>query len=81
MDTKLTIKLDKNVVERAKKYAIEHKISLSRMIQSYLDSVTRENLKEPEITSLVESLSGVIHLNPETDVKKEYQDFLIKKYQ
>jgi hypothetical protein len=33
-----------------------------------------------EITPLVESLSGVIRLDQENDVKKEYADHLAKKH-
>ena len=36
MDTKLTLKLDKTVIEKAKEYAESHQKSLSRMIESYL---------------------------------------------
>ncbi len=36
MDTKLTLKLDKLVIDKAKEYASSHKRSLSRMIESYL---------------------------------------------
>ena len=42
MKTKLTLKLNENVIERAKIYAKNHKISLSKMIENYLDSVTKE---------------------------------------
>ena len=45
MNTKLTIKLDDEVISRAKKYAKHRKTSLSRMIESYLDSVTKPNSK------------------------------------
>ena len=39
MDTKLTLKLDKFVVEGAKEYASSHNKSLSRLIESYLKSL------------------------------------------
>ena len=82
METKLTLRLDENVIERAKIYARNHKISLSKMIESYLDSVTRQK-KEGEktsITPLVESLSGVIELPADYDYKKEYRNYLEEKY-
>ena len=41
MGTKLTLRLNDNVIERAKIYARNHKVSLSKMIESYLDSVTK----------------------------------------
>ncbi|MCX6327314.1 MAG: DUF6364 family protein [Bacteroidia bacterium] len=46
MDTKLTIKFDDDVITRAKRYAKHRKKSLSRMIESYLDSVTKPNSKK-----------------------------------
>ncbi|RDC65762.1 hypothetical protein AHMF7616_04392 [Adhaeribacter pallidiroseus] len=42
MDTKLTLVLDKNIIERAKSYASTKKTSLSKLIETYLDRVTAE---------------------------------------
>jgi macrodomain Ter protein organizer (MatP/YcbG family) len=80
MDTKLTIKLDDDVITRAKTYAKRRKTSLSKMIESYLDSVTKPESKGIEITPLVKSLSGVITLTDDYDYKKDRTDYLIKKY-
>jgi hypothetical protein len=83
MDTKLTLRLNDSVIERAKIYARSHKISLSKMIESYLDSLTKQNeeeKKEASITPLVESLSGVIDLPADFDYKKEYRSYLDEKY-
>jgi hypothetical protein len=81
METKLTLRLNDDVIERAKIYARNHKVSLSKMIESYLDSVTRQTKeKKTSITPLVESLSGVIDLPADFDYKKEYGDFLAEKY-
>jgi len=82
METKLTLRLNDEVIRKAKIYAQNHKISLSKMIESYLDSITRqpENDKQHSISPLVESLSGVINLPADFDYKKEYRDFLEEKY-
>ena len=80
MDIKLTIKLDDDVITRAKTYAKRRKTSLSKMIESYLDSVTKPESKGIEITPLVKSLSGVITLKDDYDYKKDRTDYLIKKY-
>jgi predicted HicB family RNase H-like nuclease len=40
MDSKLTLKLNDSVIAKAKQYAKEHNISLSRMIENYLTSIT-----------------------------------------
>ena len=82
MDTKLTLKLDKTVIEKAKEYAESHQKSLSRMIESYLQSLTnQEQTKdEPKISPFVKSMSSGVQIPAELDYKKEYRDFLIKKY-
>jgi hypothetical protein len=80
MNTKLTIKLNDDVITRAKTYAKHRKTSLSKMIESYLDSVTKPESKGIEITPLVKSLSGVITLKDDYDYKKDRTDYLIKKY-
>ncbi|MBS4061909.1 MAG: hypothetical protein KG029_16040 [Bacteroidetes bacterium] len=82
METKLTLRLNDHVIERAKLYARSHNISLSKLIESYLDSVTRQNEteKKTSFTPLVESLIGVIDLPADFDYKKEYHDYLEKKY-
>ena len=82
METKLTLRLNDSVIERAKIYAKSQRISLSKMIESYLDSLTREKERDNKIsiTPLVESLSGVIDLPPDFDYKNDYADYLTKKY-
>ncbi len=77
----MTLRLDKKVIDRAKEYAHLHKISLSAMVETYLDSVTRKKSNEIEITPLVESLSGVIKLPVDFDYKKDYTDYLAGKYE
>jgi len=84
MDTKLTLKLDKSVIERAKKYARSHKRSLSRIIESYLKSlIDRDSLTdndEIQISPFVKSMSTGMHISEGLDYKKEYTDYLREKY-
>lgn len=82
METKLTLRLNHNVIDRAKSYARIHKISLSKMIENYLDSITKQKVKENNttITPLVESLSGVIDLPSDFDYKSDYYNYLENKY-
>ncbi len=82
METKLTLRLNDRVIERAKKYAKKQRTSLSKMIESYLDSLTKDESteQEPEITPLIKSLSGVIDLPDDFDYKKEYRDYITEKY-
>jgi hypothetical protein len=80
MDTKLTLSLDKIIIEQAKTYAKTNKVSLSKLIESYLASLTNKYKSDLEITPLVKSLSGVISLENDVDTKSDYTDFLIEKY-
>lgn len=80
MDTKLTLIADKEIIEKAKQYAKSQKISLSRLIESYLTSLVSKRSEEIEISPLVKSLSGVISLENDFDAKEKYTDFLLEKY-
>ena len=82
MDRKLTLSLNSLVIDRAKQYARDNNVSLSRMIEQYLASLTKpEEEQEESFTPLVDRLVGVIEL-PEADThKSDYADYLLQKYQ
>jgi len=80
MDTKLTLSLDKKVIQEAKKYAKKKNTSLSRLIEGYLQKVSSGERKGPEISPLVKSLSGVLTLPKGYDAKKGYGGHLAAKY-
>lgn len=84
MDSKLTLKLNENVIERAKEYASKKKLSLSRLIENYLDSLTREQNDEFEISPFVKSISTGKSIPDKAEYKElreKHIDFLDKKYQ
>ena len=80
MDKKLTLSLDGRVIESAKTYAKSNNISLSKLIESYLSSLTTQKKSESNITPLVASLSGLITLDEDFDIKESYSEYLIEKY-
>jgi len=84
MDTKLTLKLDKLVIEQAKEYASSQNRSLSRIIESYLKSlINRENLiKEDDIkiSPFVKSMSTGIKIPADLDYKSEILNHLEEKH-
>lgn len=80
MDKKLTLNLNQNIIEKAKTYAKENNISLSKLVESYLNVLTKEKHNQPEITPLVKSLSGVIELPSDYNEKDSYRDYLSEKY-
>ena len=80
MDKKLTLSLKADVIEAAKRYARSNEVSLSKLIESYLSSLTGKESEKTEITPLVKSLSGVISIQNDFDEKEEYSKYLIEKY-
>lgn len=80
MNTKLTLKLDDAVIERAKTYARDKNTSVSNLVENYLNLITSPKNEEGAVTPLVKSLSGLIDLPVNYDYKKNYKDHLTKKY-
>ena len=81
MDTKLTLKLDQRIIEKAKDYASNKKMSLSQIVEAYLQSLTSEDYtSEFEISPFVKSISNGTEIPSDLDYKKEYSDHLIEKY-
>lgn len=84
MDAKLTIKLNKNVINKAKDYASIQKRSLSRIIESYLNSLVSHTNSVPEdeiqISEFIKSMSSGVQIPIDIDTKKEYSDYLSKKH-
>jgi hypothetical protein len=80
METKLTLRLKKKVIEQAKRYAVDHETSLSKLIENYLSAITNESKSVEKISPLVESLTGVIQLSENEDPKERYQKHIEEKY-
>ena len=81
MDAKLTLKLNQEIIEKAKHYASEKKLSLSRLIENYLNSLTSEKSNNDiQISDFVKSMSSGIKLPADFDYKKERANYLEQKY-
>jgi Family of unknown function (DUF6364) len=81
MNTKLTLKLDQEIIEKAKHYASEKKLSLSRIIENYLNSLTSDKTNNDiQISPFVKSLSSGISIPADYDYKKDRADYLDQKY-
>lgn len=78
MSTKLTLNLNKEVIEEAKSYAKHHKTSVSKLVENYLNSLTRASKKKSAVSPLVESLTGIIP--SDYDERKDYRDYIDEKY-
>jgi len=79
-NTKLTLSLNKTVIENAKVYAKSKNISLSQLIEIYLNKVTSNNEIDSDPTPIVDQLSGIIALSNETDYKDIVSNYLAEKH-
>lgn len=81
MDSKLTLKLDKAVIEQAKIYAKKQGVSLSSIVENYLALITnKKKSKEIEISPFVKSISGSVKVPDDFDYKKARDEYLMEKY-
>lgn len=78
MNTKLTLNLDKKVIEEAKVYAKSNSVSLSKLVENYLRSVSQQSKKKSSVSPLVESLTGIIP--NDYNERDDYRDYIDKKY-
>ena len=84
MKSKLTLTLDKDIIEKAKKYAATQERSLSNLVEPYLESlVNREESIDFEkfpISPFVRSMVSGNHLPADFDYKTAYREHLIEKH-
>ena len=80
MNTKLTLSLNKEIIEKAKDYAKKHNVSLSFIIENYLLKIISDFKEKSDVRgSIVNELSGIIKLEGD-DYKDEYTNYLEEKY-
>ena len=80
MNTKLTLLLNKDIIESAKLYAKTKKTSLSVLVENYFKFLAEERTSDTELSPIVQELSGIIKLPIDFNSKTEYTNYLIKKY-
>ncbi|MCB0595523.1 MAG: hypothetical protein H6557_02440 [Lewinellaceae bacterium] len=86
MSTKLTLTVNKNVIEQAKKYAKANGRSLSNIIEEYLKSLIEESSDEKlpedfEISPEIMALWGSVKPIPDSiDYKELLEEELMEKY-
>jgi len=79
MQTKLTLRLDDELINRAKSYAKKSGKSVSQIVAGYFSLLeTEPQMASSEPTPLVQSLKG--SLKDAKVCKKDYQKYLEEKY-
>lgn len=76
MHTKLTLAIERSIIEKAEKYAHKRETSLSDLIESYLSVLTNEEPDVEELTPTVKSLRGSFTLPEKLDYKEELTERL-----
>jgi hypothetical protein len=72
---KLTLSVDSDVAARAKRYAKGRGTSVSRMVEAYLTSVMKPEMRD-EKTPILDSLAGILK---KADIG-DYHKHVSKKY-
>lgn len=77
MSTKITVKVEKEVLRMATEFAKEKGQNLSEMIENYLKSivVSGSKIKPENLSPRVQRLRGIIKL----DTKKDYKEILVEE--
>lgn len=79
MTTKLTLTVEKTIIERAKSYAKKTGRSLSELIESYLENITEENYNS-DLSPKLKKLIGSVKLPEDFDEEKELRSAIEKKH-
>jgi hypothetical protein len=83
MDVKLTLKLQQEVIERAKVFAKNKEMSLSKLVENYLRSLVSpsDSTNEIALTPFVKSLQTGVKLPLDLDYKEVLGNKQEKKHQ
>ena len=79
MNTKLTLTVEKSIIERAKSYAKNTGRSLSELIENYLAKITQEE-STTELSPKLKKIVGVVQLPEDFNEKDELRIALEKKH-
>ena len=79
MVTKLTLTVEKSVIERAKAYAKKTGRSLSEIIENYLSLITQEDTAS-DLSPKLKKIVGVVNLPGDFDDESELRNALEKKH-
>jgi Family of unknown function (DUF6364) len=82
MQTKLTLRMDSDLIEDAKRIAEERNVSLSQMVSDFLRALTKRELSTRlnNLPPKTASLYGALKAGPIIDEVKSYREFLDEKY-
>lgn len=82
MNTKLTLTIEKEIIEVTKEYAKEKGQSLSEIVENYFKLITinRRAIKPEQLSPRIRRLRGIIKASEKLDSKQILTEELSKKY-
>ena len=80
MNSKLTLTIEKSTIEKAKRYAKQSGRSLSNLIETYLENLTRMEASPEEVPEEFKDLFGSVDLTSDMDDKQMIRSILAEKY-
>jgi len=72
---KLTLSVDEQVIERARRYSVRHKTSISQLVTTYLSQL--DSPSDEDFSPLVRRLRGILPRDVELE---DYHRYLEEKY-
>jgi formiminotetrahydrofolate cyclodeaminase len=80
MTSKLTLTIEKSIIDKAKSYAKQTGRSLSELIENYLESITGEIDHVDELSPKLKKIVGAVKLPENFDEEKELRTYLENKH-
>ncbi len=80
MNAKLTLKLNRQIIEDTKRYAQQQGTSLSRLVESYFSKLTRGDRENSKLSGTVAELAGIIRGAEIDDAEDGYAAYLAEKH-
>ncbi len=76
METKLTVRIDDELLQGAKRYAAENDTTLTRLVAAFFERLTQQAPRELDAPH-VRRVTGILSPNAS---EQEYYDYLERKY-
>ena len=80
MNTKLTLSVEKSIIDSAKMYAKKTGKSLSEIIQNYLEKLTLDEEIDNNLSSKLNKIVGSVELPKDFNEKEELKKYMENKH-
>lgn len=79
MTTKLTLTVEKEIIEKSKSFAKKTGTSLSNIVENYLASIVEEK-QDTQVSEKLSKIVGKVKLPDSFDEDRELREYLEKKH-